>query len=356
MKTRREKVLSHTFTHTTLPYFNYRLPALGLFAILMALPAMSYGCTSGTAATAEETVGTSVRLTSSAETVPSSEGTLDIFTFNDDPLQRLDSYTRTSFHEGDVDVTSQKGSKIIFFCANGQRERYSWTDMNSLAMLGKTEADLTKESKDRPLMTGMCRATAGEKVTGEVVLKPLMSEVVLRSIRCDFTGRPYADAVLTDAKVYLTNVNARCSLNPGDTILPSRTVNTGMLNESDMAEFSDPDMLFREIADEIGPKESRPGIVLSCYPNTGAEESIGTPFTRLVIEGKVEGRTFYWPININRSGPEGNGVGRNCRYEYDITIRRKGSESPDFAIGIADIDINMEVKEWEEKEEYGILF
>ena len=124
---------------------------------------------------------------------------------------------------------------------------------------------------------------------------------------------------------------------------------------SDVNGFSAPESIFRDIGKEIGINTIKPAITLRCYPNEIEEESPGGSFTRIVIEGKVDGKTYYWPININRNN-NGTGVNRNSRYIYDIRIRRLGSEDPDFAIEPEDADIKLEIEEWEEKEEYGVRF
>ena len=86
-------------------------------------------------------------------------------------------------------------------------------------------------------------------------------------------------------------------------------------------------------------------------------EGPGTPFTRLVIEGKIRGETFWWPIEINREdGTQVPGIHRNCRYVFDIVITRKGNKDPDTAIGKETADIRMETRPWNEKEEQVIPF
>ena len=81
----------------------------------------------------------------------------------------------------------------------------------------------------------------------------------------------------------------------------------------------------------------------------------GTPFTRLVIEGTVDGNVYYWPININRADGQ-KGIARNCRYVFDVKLRRLGHTDPDIPVEIEDAQITMEVEPWEDMEEYGVRF
>jgi hypothetical protein len=69
----------------------------------------------------------------------------------------------------------------------------------------------------------------------------------------------------------------------------------------------------------------------------------------------MDGSIYYWPIEINRRG-NGNGINRNCRYVYDITLTRLGNKDPDIPIEFEDMKICMEIQPWEEKEDYGVRF
>jgi hypothetical protein len=75
--------------------------------------------------------------------------------------------------------------------------------------------------------------------------------------------------------------------------------------------------------------------------------------TKLVIEGKIGGHTYYYPIKIN---PQGGGIARGCRYNFDIVLTRTGVTDPDGELNEEDIEINMEVEEWKEKNGYIVSF
>ena len=98
-------------------------------------------------------------------------------------------------------------------------------------------------------------------------------------------------------------------------------------------------------------------IKLRCYPNMASQEGPGSPFTRLVIQGQLDGDVWYWPIDINRGeGCTTEGIEGNCAYTFDIVLTRKGSADPDTAIKTESATIMMEVEKWEEKEEYSVVF
>jgi hypothetical protein len=326
--------------------------------LLTLLPAIVYGCSHNVLP--EEVASLKERSCSltkfSYYNSPSEGSTLDILAFENDIFKRLDSYMRVERFNGSTAIAeSTGGDKIFFFCLNGQRTRYDWTDIQSYNSLQKIRCDLEKEGHTRYTMTGECCTEAGRSDGISVEFTPLISMVRLESLSCDFSGTAYADKKINNIKVYLTNVNADCEIFAEEPVLPERIINAGRRCWEEIEGFKEPSMVSYDYLGTIGNKVVRPDIKLRCYPNNSAEESPGSPFTRLVIEGKIQGQTYYWPIDINREGT-GNGIGRNRRYIYDIEITRKGSDDPDIPVRTEMINIKLEVEQWKEKEEYGVIF
>ena len=281
--------------------------------------------------------------------------TLDILVFNDDMMQKLDCWQRFEKVSSDIfDTGSMSGNKVFFGCANPTFGPERWRSVGSLSGLYDIKADLEHEEKDTPLMTGYMRCNAGSKGQ-KLTMKRLSGEVVLNSINCDFRGKPYDGEKITDIKVYLTNVNASCSICADGSVMPERVINSGRLSEHDLEQFYEPDILCQEIGYDIDKEVKYPHIHLWAYPNNSEVESPGTPFTRLVIEGRIQGDVWYWPIDINRDSPN-PGISRNCSYIYDVTITAKGSKDPDIPVSFKEAVIKYEIEEWREKEEYTVSF
>ena len=126
------------------------------------------------------------------------------------------------------------------------------------------------------------------------------------------------------------------------------------MDMSAVSGFKDTGIIYREIDEDIGEDAIYPDIILFCYPNDAGEETAGSPFTRLVIEGRIRGETYWYPITINRgdfgiaSGGDGRGIGRNMMYSYDITIRRTGTKDPDIPVSLEDVTISCPVEPWED--------
>ncbi len=361
----KKRHISREFEHIT---FDFSLinklipPFLGKLTLLSMLPAFLYGCD-----IAAETAGPPAIQACPApiseiclSTDISEIEKMDVFVFRDDWMQKLDCYQRfDNMKEWDGTVVSGSGPRIITILANSPYERNDWLSLNSRSYLKNVTVRLEDETRG-------CAATAGEiyadteenGLSGrkDLFLQPFASEVALNSISCDFTGRPYSGERLSGARVYLTNVNAESGILDEAGKAPRRIINAGRLCLEDMENFKEPDLLMQEIGEDIGRNPISPDIRLWCYQSAHPEESPGTPYTRLVIEGRISGRTYYWPIDINRDTDQEPGIWRNRRYAYDVKITRKGSTSPDVPVKPEDISINQEVTEWKEIKEYEVTF
>lgn len=325
-------------------------PVLGKI-ILICLLAFIYACSD---IDPEHTYTKKTTIMISETKALTENSATDILIFNDDRMQRLDSYQRiTNTDLSNIEVSSTSGHKIFSVLANSQRELYDWADISSREGIRNIRADLKKERREALTMSGECRIEAGTK--GTVFLKRLASEIVLQSISCDFSGREYEDHALENVKVYLTNVNSSAAVFMEDGHIPESIVNQGRLSIPDLEGFIDRDIIFQSISSPVGRTRLLPGISLLCYPNEAEEETPGTPFTRLVIEGDIDGKTYYWPFDINRKDG-GRGIGRGCRYIFDIKLTRTGHSDPDVPIEIEDSEVILEVEEWEEKENYDVRF
>lgn len=346
----REKS-THVFTLLTIrtqsKFYNCYLKVLLKGASLSLLPTIALGCSEGVLSNADDNFIYDLNRSSHISFHQAKESTLDILIFNDDALQRLDSYQRVERFSGNsFHATSTGGKKIIFLYLGSRGDRYKWAEMNSYSALDKIYCNLEDENRDMPLMTGCNRCDAGDRDIS-IDLTPLSCSIILESIRCDFSGTPYAGKTISDAKVYLTYVNAVSSIGDG-AVSRTRLINTGMLNSYDMKGFKDKSLVYQELASGIGNQTTRPEKSFLCYP-----EGSGTSIrTRLVIEGKIDGETYFWPIEACG----GDALKRAAIYTYNILIRRKGTSDPDVLIEPQVISVKLEKRKWSEKENYPIQF
>ena len=282
---------------------------------------------------------------------------LEILTFEDDRLAKLDSYQRIHDFEGNTAyVESTGGEKIIFLCTCGPHRRHEWAQISSYGALCKTYVQLKDECREHLTRTGECRTTAGSS-SGHIDLRPLVCNIQIDAISYDFSGTPYSGSHITDLRAYLINVNSSCPLTSSSPEKPVQIINQGKLLIDDVDDMADPAIIYAELAKRFDSGMLKPGYNFLCMPNIGTEGNPGNPPTRLVLEGKIDGHIYYWPINIGHEAKEGTYVAeRNHSYIYDIHIRRKGTSDPDIPISIKTGEIKLKVESWIEKKEYGIEF
>ena len=288
---------------------------------------------------------------------PLAAGVLDVFCFNDDKLRKLDSYQRiTTTEEPDrVEVASGSGGIIMDVIANSPLTPEDCGSVFSYDDILKLHSELVNDNPERPVMTGECRIGPGFGRECRMTLEPILACISVNSICCDFHKRPYKDATLKNVSFYLTNISGRYPFFGPEPEAPAGILNYGGQNQEDIDLFVEPGMIRSGTIPEIGTSVIYPDIRLYCYPNRCPEESLGCPFTRLVIEGELDGEKTWYPININRgllpagtsSGYGTSGPERNHTYTYDITITRKGVSDPDIAFSLDGISCSFSVTPWE---------
>lgn len=276
---------------------------------------------------------------------------MDIFIFNDDALRKIDSYQRTDAGDGmTVDAASRKGPKIVTAIVNPQAESYEWNSISSFESVAGLYADLRMENPDSPLMSGMMHIMADDDSEYCMHVEPVLSEIYVRSIKCDFSGRPYSHAVMENACAYLSNINSLATVISDGDFTPAAPVNTDGYPYESMNSMLHPGMVYAEFGTDIGHDVLKPEIRLYCYPNSSEEDTAGTPFTRLVIAGDIEGNRYYYPIDINNGEfvmeTGHSGIGRNCRYVFDIVIRQTGVTDPSIPVSGETVVINGMIEPW----------
>ncbi len=338
-----------------------RVRAIAEFITYCCIPALFFGCSSDpevTASESEEYTEMSVALKSDADAGLTHA---DIFIFNNDELRRIDSYQRVEGLE--FKAASRAGEKIMVAIVNSTVGRDEWRRISSYEGLAEEISLLSDEDPESPIMSGEAEFTASGSSTGlDLGIDRLMSKVQVKTLRADFQGTGYEGKPLTDVRIYLTNVNASCTIMRQEDFRPEMIVNYGYADEATMGGFRAPEMLCHELDEDIGSTSVSPDISLYCYPSDASDETYGSPFTRLVIEGKIAGNLCYYPITINREengvcfGVDGTGIGRNCLYTYDITLCRFGTSDPDTPVSADDVIINCSIEPWTEKDNETIKF
>ena len=271
-----------------------------------------------------------VKSSSSSLTPPAG---LDVFVFRDGAVKSLDSYSRVSPQGSTADVVSGRGDRIVAMISGAHLKADQIASVRCYEDLESLYVSLEDESSGTPVMSGETVIFAGDPGPWNIVLEPLLSKVEVLGLSVKLKGA-YAGKSLDNVRAYLTNVNGSCQPLRRDGFRPVEIVNAGRLRESDIGRLSNPQMLFQipKVSRQMEGETTYETFNLYCYPNDVAEESSGSPFTRLVIQGDIDGQTYYYPLPINRQGfgyaAGREGICRNVNYVMNIHITGPGSLSP----------------------------
>jgi len=352
MKTDRKKHLPDvnvSFTHFLFSRFRV------IATLLSGIPVLIYGCSSkgideDMENAREVTAGTEISLHATGMT---DKTVTDIFMFNNDRLKRLDSYQRVCGNI--VKAASRRGERILVAIVNPHRDMESWRGICSYEGLTAETALLSDDDPSNPLMTGEMTVKAGDYMKYSMNVSRMMSQICINSLRADFLGTEYEGENLTDVRIYLTNVNAECNMLKSSDFSPGLVVNFGEFDVSATAGFTHKEMLVQEI-EKVSAKGIPDPIRLFCYPCDHTTETSGSPFTRLVIEGRIRGHLYYYPITINRDVSGSSGIARNRKYVYDITINRSGTSDPDIPIESCQATVIGRIVPWTETGSETVIF
>ncbi len=260
---------------------------------------------------------------------------LDLLFFQDAPLFRLDAYQHLNgVSGGRVTGTSSTAARKVVILSNYPVDAYAWSGVRSLGSLSDLPFRLEDEDPAAPMLYGESEAGS----MGRVVLRPMLAKITLRSIACEFSERPYAGERLQDVRAYLTYASQECRpFAPEDP--PSSWLNAGRLDEAGTAALSHPEAVLQTLSASLGGR-IYPSAGFYCYPNPSDGTAFGSPVTRLVIEGKLRGTTYYYPIDLP-------GLEADVQYRMDVTLTRAGTTDPDTPAASGSIRLESQVLDWD---------
>ena len=263
---------------------------------------------------------------------------LDLLFFQDGPLYRLDAYQHMEGITGNrVTGTSSTAARKVVILSNYPAGIYVWSGVRSFESLADLPFRLEDEDPAAPMLFGVSEAGVIDKV----VLRPMLAKITLRSIACDFTGRAYAGEKLQDVRAYLTYAVQECRpFAPEDG--PSSWLNAGRLDEAGTESLSHPGNVLQALSLALGGR-IYPSADFYCYPNPSDGTQFGSPVTRLVIEGRLRGVTYYYPIDLP-------GLEANVQYAMDVTLTRAGTTDPDTPAVSGSIRLESRVLDWDGRE------
>ncbi len=281
---------------------------------------------------------------------------LELFVFRADGEDAgvLDAYKKLSAEElvslSGIEMRTTTGKKVIYAVANSHDE--DWSSVKSLSDFQKMMASLQKEDEEDLVMVGSVEETLKVTTSVTISVSRLVAKINLKVVRTDFSGTPYEGMPLENVKVYLTNVRGSKSYASGDEGTSPLILNSKGLSAGDVSGCKNGKILYAELPDDVDNVSRDFDCRFYCYENMIGAESNDAKFTRLVIEGELNGKKYYYPININREGfgyssdSDHYGIRRNTSYYLDVTICRPGSTDPDEVLEYGTLTASVNVKDW----------
>ena len=271
--------------------------------------------------------------------------TLEVFVFRinegkpDDGV--LDGYRKfTGADLGNLtnlEVQTTTGKKMIYAVANSHR--VNWKGINTRALFEEQTASLKDEDVKNFIMIGGTEAQLQLASTVSFTIRRLVARIKVNSIKTAFAGGPYEGMPLTDLKAYLINVQASKFIynGAGDNFL---VLNNGKYVDDDSKGCVMDGLIADAVASPIYDDGYSVPHYFYCYENALESETGGNKFTRIVLEGKLNGTTYYYPIPIK-------GISRNSCYSIDVTIKRPGSLDPNKDVEKGTLLATMTVLDWD---------
>jgi hypothetical protein len=281
--------------------------------------------------------------------------TLEIFVFRNDGGEdsgQLDAYKKFTKNDGltNLQIKATTGNRIIYAVANSHKE--NWTGVTTIDKFKAEMSAITLENIKNFTMSGNISSVLHTTSSITFSISRLISRIKINGIKTAFAGTPYAGMTLSNVKVYLTNVIASKSFaeNKDMAVLPIMNYKKAVTSESQSCTM--PGMIYETIAGEIGDSGFAQPLYFYAYENLITSETLTARYTRIVIEGVLNGKTYYYPISINREGfgyvsANGHmGIKRNTAYQIKATIYRPGSTDPDKPLEPGTLSATVGIEDW----------
>ena len=166
---------------------------------------------------------------------------------------------------------------------------------------------------------------------------------------------------MRNAVLYLTNIQGEKSY-IGEALSTPLILNNGKLSDSDVSGCYMTALFAEEIAGYINDSGYNVPYHFYCYENMLDNETADKKFTRLVLKADLDGKTYYYPIDINQPGYGWNssighkGVKRNTAYTYSFTVTGPGSDDPESKIVLKTITLDASAESIDKAPEFTVTF
>lgn len=323
-------------------YYNFSLRLVArymsvvIIAAVLQCPAFLLSCTKAAVAPpAAESAQIYIQWTKN----PTIEA-VDLFFFDTTGAKNLDAYQQILEKQAPVYGVSGAGAKILVALSAKAGESAQWYQICTFGQLCKHTFSMMEDSPERPLLSACMLLDDAASRRVNLVLKPMLSQIRIRSVSCDFSGRPYSGLSFHNSKLYLSYAGTECRpLEAGDR-QPVSWINSGALDSIAVMSFPRPQLFMREGLGNIGSARKNADAEFACYPH---------PDTRLVLEGDIGGTRCFYPIPLKMLAP-------GKIISMDITLRRFGVHDPDIPVESDAVSLDIVTAPWDEREAQYVNF
>ena len=245
----------------------------------------------------------------------------------------LDAYKKITSGSS-TSITVKTGDKTVWAVVNGP-------DISNVTTLTQLKAVSTTLSHNATnfIMVGSAPATVPSEDPIEIEVKRIVSRVLVKKVTAAFTNPAYSAMTCKLVKMFL--INAPANTNLGLTDAPSSWYNrgdyeyVGAVNDFLCTSGGDYNLNLSPYT-TVGYHY--------CYPNPTVADTQSATWSarhsRMVSEVELGGETFYYPVTLPILEP-----GKSYEIE-NLTITRKGADTPDSVISLADATFEISIKEW----------
>ena len=348
MMTPRHKTGRTSFTES-LPFYPHtaaRCISVAIISAFLQVPAFFSSCTR-TAHTFDTHTERQIYIQWTKNPTPDA---IDLFFFKLEGAQKLDAYQQITGLEGEARHYGLSGLDANWLVAlSGTAGNTSpWAGIGNYGHLCKITYSLEEENPEAPRLVAETGLEQGASRLLSLHLQPMLTQIRIASVSCDFRGRPYAGISFMCNKIYLTYAGTEYKpLGAAGGGHPVSWINAGALDSLASMALPHPEMVMQKGYGAIGSTRISEAKTFCCYANPAGDRQI--PRTRLVLEGILAGKQCYYPIEFDSLEP-----GRV--YELDITLRRMGSAHPDIPVESGAVSVESRTLPWQDREPYTVTF
>lgn len=273
---------------------------------------------------------------------------IDLFFFNLQAAEKLDSYQQIPFPEGYSHLygVSGTGPKRMVALSGIAGVTDPWLDISNYGGICKKTYRLEDEDLDAPQLVAETLVVSGASRYTVLPLLPMISQIRIRSVSCDFSGRPYAGKFFSNSKLYISYAATEYKPLGTGGGRPVSWINAGGLDSLASLALPHPEWVLQKGYGDIGPSRINIEKSFFCYANPLQD---GIPRTRLVLEGMLDGKLCYYPLELANLEP-------GKTYDFNITLRRMGSPDPDIPVSSDVVWVETLTVPWENREPYTVSF